>query len=98
MQFVARHSPRRLVLIGWMALALAAASVVGLASAGSASAHSCGFNSDEVYNHCGNTHVLVTARNFWGTQYTVCVGPGEHDLGYLSYWRIVNAWYIGWLC
>jgi hypothetical protein len=63
-----------------------------------AEAHVCGYNYDEVYTHCGTTHVLITAEDFWGTEYTLCVGPGDTSLGYLSYWRITGAWYIGYLC
>lgn len=98
MQFVARLSAKRMVLTALLAVTLACAGMTALLGADTAEAHVCGYNYDETYRHCGTTHVLVTAEDFWGTQYTVCVGPGDTSLGYLSYWRITGAWYIGYLC
>jgi uncharacterized protein DUF6355 len=63
-----------------------------------ASTQACGFFQPESYNHCGDTHVIIRAENFWGTDYHLCVGPGVTHLGYLSDWRIVYAVYIGFLC
>jgi hypothetical protein len=90
---------KRLKRLALLATVMAVVSASALALSGTASAHSCGFNTDQYYRHCGNTHVLLDARSFWGTTYrNICVGPGDTYLGYLSYWRIVNAWYIGRLC
>lgn len=87
---------KRLALI----LTVIAAATIPLAVTSSAPARSCGFNTDEYYVHCDPyTHVLIDARSFWGTTYRdICVGPGTTYLGYLSYWRIVNAWYNGRTC
>ena len=65
-----------------------------------AAAQACGFIGNETYRHCdARTRVLIDARNFWGTTYrNICVRPGDTYLGYLSYWRIINAWYIGRTC
>ena len=72
MQFVARLSARRIVLIAVLALAFACA-----AARRRAQAHVCGYSYDETYRQCGTTHVLITAENLWGTEWTVCVGPGD---------------------
>lgn len=65
-----------------------------------AGTRSCGFIGGETYRHCSTwTHVLIDAENIWGTTYrNICVGPGDTHLGYLSYWVISYAWYIGKLC
>jgi hypothetical protein len=86
---------RRLVL----AIVIAAMAITSLASSAPASARNCGFNYDEVYRHCDpNTRVFIAAKNVWGTIWVRCVGYSDTDLGTLSYWRIVNAWYIGRTC
>jgi hypothetical protein len=62
-------------------------------------AQACGFVGGETYRHCGTTHVLIDAEDFWGTTYrNICVGPGDTHLGHLSTWVISYAWYIGRLC
>jgi hypothetical protein len=65
-----------------------------------AARRACGFVGGETYRHCASrTHVLIDAKNIWGTTYrNICVGPGDTHLGYLSYWVISYAWYIGKLC
>ena len=65
-----------------------------------AAARACGFIGGETYRHCSNrTEVLIDARNIWGKTYrNICVGPGDTHLGYLDYWVIQYAWYIGKLC
>ncbi|HMG42521.1 MAG TPA: DUF6355 family natural product biosynthesis protein [Acidimicrobiales bacterium] len=69
------------------------------ATSGDVEAQACGFVGGETYRHCGNTHVLIDARNIWGTTYrNICVGPGDTHLGHLSTWVIQYAWYIGKLC
>jgi hypothetical protein len=100
MQFVARLSAKRVALFALLALTFACATTTALMRADSAQARVCGYNYDEVYRHCTNdgSHILITAEDFWGTQYTLCVGPGDTSLGYLSYWRITGAWYIGYTC
>lgn len=67
---------------------------------GAAAPRDCGFIGGETYRHCSTwTHVLIDAENIWGTTYrNICVGPGDTHLGYLSYWVISYAWYIGKLC
>ncbi len=66
---------------------------------GDVAAQACGFVGGETYRHCGTTHVLIDARNIWGTTYrNICVGPGDTHLGHLSTWVISYAWYIGRLC
>jgi hypothetical protein len=100
MQFLTRSSAKRVALLALLALTLACAGLTALLHADSAEAHVCGFNHDEWYVHCTNdgSHILITAEDFWGTEYTRCVGPGETFLGDLSYWTITGAWYIGYTC
>lgn len=64
----------------------------------SVAAETCGWLGGETYNHCGNTHVVLRATDFWGTDYYPCVGPGRTHLGYLSTWVIRYAVYIGYTC
>jgi hypothetical protein len=100
MQSLTRPTFNRLALLALLALTFACAGLTALLHAAPADAHVCGFNRDEWYRHCTNdgSHVLITAEDFWGTEYTRCVGPGETFLGDLSYWRITGAWYIGFTC
>jgi hypothetical protein len=68
-------------------------------TSGDVEAQACGFVGGETYRHCGTTHVLIDAEDFWGTTYrNICVGPGDTHLGHLSTWVISYAWYIGRLC
>jgi hypothetical protein len=99
---------KRMLMVASIATATAAAPLAVSSPAGAAesapaanevaAAHACGYNSDEYYRHCGDTHVIIRAENFWGTDYYLCVGPGDTYLGYLSDWRIIYAVYIGYLC
>ena len=42
---------------------------------GNATTAACGWLGGETYNHCGTTHVVLRATDFWGTDYYPCVGP-----------------------
>jgi len=70
------------------------------ASKNAAAARACGFVGGETYRHCSTwTHVYIDAQNIWGKTYrNICVGPGDTHLGYLDYWVISYAWYIGKRC
>ncbi|MDA0136898.1 DUF6355 family natural product biosynthesis protein [Solirubrobacter deserti] len=65
-----------------------------------AARRACGFVGGETYRHCATRgRVLIDAENIWGTTYrNICVKPGDTHLGYLSYWVIAYAWYIGRTC
>jgi hypothetical protein len=88
---------KRLVVL---AATIAALTATALVTSGTASAETCGWLGSETYRHCDpTTRVMIDARNIWGTTYRdICVGYGDHNLGYLSYWRITYAWYNGKLC
>jgi Family of unknown function (DUF6355) len=88
--------------IAIVAMVVAAAATGSLAASEPAEARPCGYDQwAEVYNHCGNTRIVIAYRDVWwmfnGTHYT-CVGPGETYLGHLRGPRIVNAYYVGFRC
>ena len=83
-----------------MAIAVAGSQTAAASQSTAVGSRACGFVGGETYRHCSTwTHVLIDAQNIWGTTYrNICVGPGDTHLGYLSYWVISYAWYIGKRC